>query len=504
MQHSGLGGGGFMLVRGPDGEYESIDFRETAPAAAFQDMYQGNAIGSIRSGLASGVPGDIAGLGYLHRKYGLLPWRAICNPAIHVARYGFPVTNDLARYMGYASSDGNNFLTEDPQWSMDFAPNGTLLGEGDILTRKRYANTLEIIAKKGAKVFYEGELANYTIAAVQAANGTMTIEDLSSYRIKTRKSLKTTYRNYTLYTTPSPSSGSVAFSILNTLSGYNMSDPNPILNTHLLSEAMRFSYAARSELGDPSYYDYMDDLEASMLTSDTAAKIRSRISPKKTFNVSHYYDKPHPHTHPHHPHHNSFLPENGGTSHIVTSDASGLSITLTTTVNLLFGSHLVVPETGVIMNNEMNDFSIPYTTNEFGFPPSPINYPAPGKRPMSSITPIILEHPNGTLFLSIGAAGGSRIITGTVQAILNVVDRGMTLKDALKEPRIHDQLMPDITTFEYSFDNITVAGFKAKGHNVTWVREGVSAVQGVMFDASTRTFDGESEPRQKNSGGLSC
>lgn len=268
---------------------------------------------------------------------------------------------------------------------------------------------------------------------------------------------------------------------------------------------MRFSYAARTELGDPSYYDYMDDLEASMLASDTAAKIRSRISTKKTFNVSHYYGKPHPHAHPKH-HHNypSFLPENGGTSHIVASDASGLSITLTTTVNLLFGSQLVVPETGVIMNNEMNDFSIPHTTNEFGFPPSPINYPAPGKRPMSSITPIILEHPNGTLFLSIGAAGGSRIITGTLQAILNVVDRGMSLKDALKEPRIHDQLMPDITTFEYSFDNTTVAGFKAKGHNVTWVREGVSAVQGVMFDSSTGTFDGESEPRQRNSGGLSC
>ncbi|KAF4614348.1 hypothetical protein G7Y89_g15388 [Cudoniella acicularis] len=174
QRYVGLGGGGFMLVRGSDGTFESIgaktrntatrtmltisDFRETAPVAAFEDMYQGNAEGSILSGLASGVPGDIAGLEYLHKKYGALPWRAVCNPAIHAARYGFPVTNDLVRYMGYATSKKNNFLVEDPQWAIDFAPNGTLLGEGDILTRKRYANTLEIIAEQGARAFYEGEM----------------------------------------------------------------------------------------------------------------------------------------------------------------------------------------------------------------------------------------------------------------------------------------------------------------------------------------------------------
>ncbi|KAG4416524.1 hypothetical protein IFR04_010318 [Cadophora malorum] len=488
MQHSGIGGGGFMLVRGADGTYESIDFRETAPAAAFQDMYKDNPMASVLTGLASGVPGDLRGLEYVHNRYGALPWRAVCNPAVHVARYGFPVTEDLVRYMYEATKDGNTFLTDDPQWAMDFAPNGTLLGLGETLTRKRYANTLEAVAKHGAKAFYEGDIAQYTINALQAANGTMTLEDLANYRVSIRDPISITYKGYNLYSCGVPSGGSVALSILKIIEGYtSTSDLN--LSTHRIDEAMRFSYAARGELGDPDFFNYMTAFEADMLRPKTAEKIRSRIDDERTKNVTDYNPKGYS------------MPENHGTSHIVASDRSGLSITLTSTVNLLFGSQLVVPETGVIMNNEMNDFSIPGVPNAFGFVPSPINYIAPNKRPLSSVTPIIVTHPNGTLYLTIGAAGGSRIITSTVQAIWHVLEHNMTLPEAIKEPRMHDQLMPAATTFEYLFDNSTVDSMRERGHNVTWVRPGYSAVQGVRR-LWNGTFEAASEPRQLNSGGL--
>ncbi|KAG9244084.1 gamma-glutamyltranspeptidase-like protein [Calycina marina] len=490
MQHSGIGGGGFMLVRDSDGRYESIDFRETAPAAAFENMYQGNVIGSVRTGLASAVPSDLRGLEYLHNKYGLLPWRAVCNPAVYIARHGFAVTEDLVRYMKAALSSENMFLIDDPQFSVDFAPNGTLLGLGDILTRKRYANTLEAIAEHGADAFYSGEIANYTISALQAANGTMTLDDLKNYKVTIRKPISINYRGYRVFSTGAPSGGSVALSILKIIEGYNMSDPAiQNLNFHRLDEAMRFSYGARAELGDPDFFDHMEDFEVNMLKSKRAAEIRSLLSDDHTQKPAAYDPKRY------------IIPESHGTSHIVTADTSGMTITLTSTVNLLFGSQLVVPETGVIMNNEMNDFSIPGVSNEFGFVPSPINYIRPNKRPLSSITPLIVEHANGSLYLSIGAAGGSRIITGSMQGVWHVLDHGMSLPEALLEPRIHDQLLPNIATVEYGFDNDTVDSLRSRGHNVTWVRPGFSAVQGVRV-LSNGTFEAASEPRQMNSGGL--
>jgi gamma-glutamyltranspeptidase/glutathione hydrolase len=190
-----------------------------------------------------------------------------------------------------------------------------------------------------------------------------------------------------------------------------------------------------------------------------------------------------------------------GTSHVVTADASGLAISLTSTVNLLFGSQLMVPETGVIMNDEMNDFSIPGTSNSFGFIPSPSNYIRPGKRPQSSISPAIVETPDGRLYMVIGAAGGSRIISSTIQNIHHVLDLGMTAPKALARPRLHDQLVPNVATFEYSYDNSTVAFMKNLGHNVSWVAPGQSSAQGIRV-LPNGTFEAAGEPRQKNSGGF--
>lgn len=351
--------------------------------------------------------------------------------------------------------------------------------------------------------------ANHTINALRAQNGTMTLDDLASYRVTIRSPISITYRGYSIYSSGVPSGGSVALSILKIIEGYNISSPYDLeLAMHRLDEAMRFSYAARGELGDPDFFSYMEAFEAKMLKSGTAERTRSRILDDRTMNVTEYSPDGNSHE----------MPENHGTSHIVATDSSGMSITLTSTVNLLFGSQLMVPETGmlltgeaisiwltvepgVIMNNEMNDFSIPGVRNAFGFVPSPTNYIAPFKRPLSSITPIIITHPNGTLYLTIGAAGGSRIITSTVLAIWHVLDHNMTLPEALAEPRFHDQLIPAQTTFEYAFANGTVDSMRARGHNVTWVGEHQSAVQGVRR-LWNGTFEAASEPRQVNSGGL--
>jgi len=280
-------------------------------------------------------------LEYLHHKYGVLPWEVVCNPAVHIARDGFPVTEDLVLYMGYAMSGGNNFLVEDPNWAVDFAPNGTLLKLNDTMTRKRYADTLEMIGRKGARAFYEGPIAKATIAAIQASNGTMTLKDLRNYNVAVRPPVKIDYRGYKLFSCGAPSSGSVALSTLKIIEGYDMSDKSLLnLSTHRLDEAMRFAYGAHNELGDPEFVKGMENFEAEMLKPSTAAEIRAKISDHHTKNVSEYNPKA------------LWSPETHGTSHIVTADASGMSITLTSTINLLFGSQVIVPETGMYRTSD--------------------------------------------------------------------------------------------------------------------------------------------------------
>jgi gamma-glutamyltranspeptidase/glutathione hydrolase len=482
-----------MLVRSANGTYEFIDFRETAPAAAFEDMYLNNEQASIEGGLASGVPGELRGLQYLHENYGKLPWATVLTPAVLVAREGWTVNEDLVSYMSRAA--GGNFLVNDPEFAKDFAPQGRLLTLNETITRKRYADTLETIALEGPDAFYTGPMAEATIRALQARNGTMTLEDLANYTVAIRQPSTITYRDYKLTACSAPSGGEVALSILKTMEGYtSVGDPSNInLTTHRLDESMKFGYGMRAELGDPLFLDGIDAYQTAMVSAETATEVRSRIFDNATFDVAYY-----------NPAGLESL-ETPGTSHIVTADHTGMAITLTTTINLLFGSKLVVPETGLIMNNEMNDFSIPNTSNAFGFVPSPANFIRPGKRPLSSIAPVIVEHLSSTLadafYVAAGAAGGSRIITATVQNLLHILDGGLTTADALAQPRIHDQLVPAQVSLESGFDSGTAAFLEQLGANVTWVAPGGSTAQGLRRLANG-TFEAAGEPRQKNSGGF--
>ncbi|KAH8904853.1 gamma-glutamyltransferase 1 [Coniochaeta sp. PMI_546] len=490
MYHSGIGGGGFMIVRSKNGSYENIDFRETAPAAAFEDMYNNNTNASLFGGLASGVPGELRGLEYVHQHYGILPWKKVVQPAIKTARYGFEVTADLVRYMDSVTPNGK-FLTDDPTWAIDFAPRGHRVRLGETMTRKRYADTLEVIAEEGAGAFYTGAIANATISALRKANGTMTLADLRNYTVAIRIPAQITYRGYKLSSCSAPAGGTVALSALKIVEGYSdFGDPASInLTTHRLDEAIRFAYGERGNLGDPTFSPNLTAYQASMLSGKTAAEIRSKIFDFTTQNVS-WYD----------PAGIESL-ETPGTSHVVTADANGMAVSLTTTVNLLFGSQLMVPETGVIMNNEQNDFSIPNTTNAFGYIPSPANFIRPGKRPLSSISPVIIETNDGKLYFVVGAAGGSRIITSTIQNVHDVLDQNMTTPQALAQPRLHDQLVPNQVSFEYAYDNSTVAYMKSLGHVVTWVAPGQSTAQGLRL-LPNGTFEAAGEPRQVASGGF--
>ncbi|KXJ96312.1 gamma-glutamyltransferase [Microdochium bolleyi] len=517
MHHSGLGGGGFAVIRDNDGGHHVIDYREAAPAAAFEDMYRGNVNGSIWGGLAAAVPGELRGLEAAHVKFGKLPWKQVVEPAAAVARDGYPVTEDLVRYMDagvqYA---GYNFLVEDASWAEDFAPTGRVLRLGETMTRKRYADTLLEVAKQGADVFYKGDIAEEMIALIQAANGTMTLRDLAEYEAVFREPLKVSYKdNYHLYTSGVPSSGAVLLNSLKIMEGYRDEvDANTTL--HRFNEAMRFAYGAHQVLGDPAYLSDVDSFEASLLSSHTAASIRKRILDNSTQPVSHYL----PDTGLEH----YYAAESHGTSHVVTADASGMAVSSTTTVNLLFGNLQMTPDSGIILNNEMNDFSIPGRRNEFGYAPAPANYIRPGKRPLSSITPVIIEDKaTGALIATVGAAGGSRIISSTTQVVWHLLGNGyvrrrrdqdrrvaekgetetkMTMLEAIREPRLHDQLMPDYTMFEWAFDNTTVADLATRGHNVVWVREGLSAVQGIRVLEAGEGFEAVGETRQRNSGGL--
>ncbi|WZH42417.1 gamma-glutamyltranspeptidase [Fusarium acuminatum] len=491
MYHSGIGGGGFMLVRDKEGNYEAIDFREAAPAAAYEDMYQGNVNGSIYGGLSVGVPGEVRGFDCLKLTNSQsLPWKTVLQGAIKVAHDGFIGEPFLSVFVEKTAKNHHNFFVEDPSWAEDFTKNGQLISEGDKMTRRRYAETLQAIADHGADVFYTGPFAESMVKTIQDSNGTITLDDYKNYEAISREVLQTEYKGYNVYGISSPAGGAVSLNILNTMNGYTHQDEDRNTTLHIYIEAMKFAYGARLRLGDPDFVEGVPELEHEMLNLTTAEKIRNKIDPRNTQDLKKYDP-------------NGIYSSNGhGTSHIVTADGDGMAVSLTTTVNLIFGSFLMDNLTGVILNNEMNDFSIPGVPNEFGFAPAEANFIRPNKRPLSSCTPLIVSDKDNSLFAVIGAAGGSRIISATTQVAWRILTSpSWSIKDAVREPRVHNQLLPNVLLVEKKFSQYDVPSLKERGHNITWVDEGLSSVQALTRD-SDGVFEVAAEPRQKNSGGV--
>ncbi len=432
-----IGGGGFMTVRFADGRKTFIDFRETAPLAATPDMYldrDGNVIRgrSTKGYLAAGVPGNVAGFELALAKYGTMKRAAVMAPAIRLARHGFVLQQGDADLFAIATRD----FREDAPAAAVFLRNGQPPAAGQRLVQGDLARTLERIARQGNPGFYAGPVADAIVAASTRGGGIITKADLARYRAEERAPVECDYRGYMILSAPPPSSGGVIVcEILGILEGYPLQEWGfrSARAVHYQIEAMRHAYVDRnSYLGDP---DFVRNPLERLLDRSYAAQIRAAIDPARA-GVSRDLK---PGVAPH---------EGTNTTHYSIVDKDGNAVAVTYTLNEWFGAKVMPATTGIIMNNEMDDFTTkPGAANIYGLVQGEANAIAPGKRPLSSMSPTIVSR-DGKPVLVIGAPGGSRIITVVLQVILNTVDYGMSLQEAIDAPRIHQQWLPETTFVE--------------------------------------------------------
>ena len=478
-----IGGGGFMVLHDDKtGKDVAIDFREIAPAKASRDMYldnQGNVIDgkSLFTHDASGVPGTVAGMEYALKKWGTMPLSKVLEPAIKLADKGFIVSDVLAQTLKEEKSTLG-------KWSASkaiFFKNGEPLKSGDLLVQKDLAKSLRLIAKQGAKAFYQGEIATKIAKEMQSHGGTMTLEDLKAYKVVERQPIIGDYRGYKVVTMPPPSSGGVhLIEILNMLEHYPIKEDgvNSAKNIHHMAESMKLAYADRSEyLGDPDFVK----IPVTGLTSkayanervktidDNKARLSSTIKP----------GKPQPY-------------ESDQTTHFSVMDKAGNAVAVTYTLNLNFGSGIVAEGTGILLNNEMDDFSVkPGVPNAFGLVGGTANAIEAKKRPLSSMTPTIVMK-NNKPWLVTGSPGGARIITTVLQSVVNTIDHEMNPAEAIITPRVHHQWLPDELRVEEGISPDTIKLLQDKGHKVV-TKAPMGRIQIIQADDSG--FYGYSDPR---------
>ncbi|UZJ53246.1 hypothetical protein CBS101457_002566 [Exobasidium rhododendri] len=485
MFSSGLGGGGFMIVRVPQectlaerlaglhhcSSKKVIDFRETAPAASHEDMFLKDAMLSRIGGLSVGVPAELLGLEEAYKRWGRLPWARLVEPSIRLAE-GTIVARELDRRLKVFGS----FMINDADWAPIFInqDTGALLQHGDTIRRPGYAGLLRAIARNGSKAFYEGEYAASMIDKIQSKGGIMTLGDLQSYKVRVSDAIEGQWKGRRVFTTPAPTSGPVLLSVLNILSGFKhwtRDGPLSGLSAHRIIEALKFGSAQRTRIGDPSFMNITSLRAISKIsTMKEADYLRSKLDDEHTHDLDYYeplFD----------------IRKSHGTMHLSTLDESGMAVALTSTVNLIFGSQVMDPVSGVIFNDEMDDSSTPGAPNAFGLYPSPYNYPEPGKRPLSSTAPTIIEHSDGSIYMTIGGSGGSRIYGSIVQVLLNT-DWGMDISEAIERPRIHHQLLPTSVSAETTTDDHLIDALRDRGHVVEMLDINIAAaeVQAVMCE----------------------
>lgn len=480
----GIGGGGFMLVSRPDGTVSALDYRETAPALAHRDLFHrdGAVVPELsrRGGLAVAVPGEVAGLEAARERFARLPRDVLMAPAIALARDGFPVGPHLARWIG---QNLTSLRTAPAIAAVFLDPAGNQWPEGHLIRMPALAATLERVASEGAAGFYHGPVADEIVTAVRNAGGILTAADLADYHPHWRHPLRGTYRGFEIFTMPPPSSGGVIVEILNILANDDLAalGATSPAYLHLLAEAMGSGFADRARwYGDPGF----SEVPVDRLTSPAyGTMLRSRIKPDSTLPQDRYGTAP-----------------DAGTSHLSVIDAEGMAVACTTTINTAFGSMLVAGDTGVILNNEMDDFaSAPGVPNTYGLIGAEANAVAPGKRPLSSMTPIIVRA-EGKPRLVAGGSGGPLIISATLQTMLGVLDFGLDPAAAIAAPRIHQQWAPPALITETELAPATVADLTARGHTIrrlpfTGAVQVVVARDGKLIAAADQRKHGGSAAR---------
>ena len=473
-----VGGGGFMVVRFPDGTAATVDYRETAPAAATRDMFLDSTGAFVpeRSqvgALAVGVPGAVAGLLHAHARWGRLPLAAVLAPALRLAERGFPLSRVEAATLDFFREPLAHF----PSTARAFVP-AVPYAEGDTLRQPDLANVLRRIRDRGRDGFYTGETARLIAAEMARNGGLVTLADLAAYRAVERAPVVGTYRGHRVISMGPPSSGGTA--LLQLLAAVEPFDVramgfNSSATIHLMAEAMRRTYADRSEwLGDP---DFVDVPVAGLVDTAYVRARMATFSPVRT--------TPSAGTAAGGPRR-----ESAQTTHYSVVDADGMAVSTTTTLNGPYGSMLVVDGAGFLLNNEMDDFAAaPGVPNQFGLVGSDANAVAPGKRMLSSMTPTVVEDPAGRLLLVVGSPGGGRIITAVFEAIVNVVDHGMSVSEAVAAPRVHHQWLPDVLFAERGAlardvaDNLRTRGWTVVEEAEYWSRVDAVLVQCDAVDA---------------------
>ena len=451
-----IGGGGFMTIRLHDGRQSFIDFRETAPQAATATMYQ-DANGNVIPGLSTrgyravAIPGTVAGLELARTKYGTRPRAPLMAAAIRLARNGFMLDHGDAMFLNQGADD----FSKDAPSTAIFVKQGGPWQKGDTFVQTDLGRMLQAISSKGPDAFYKGEIAERIVAASKANGGIMTLADFAAYRAVERPPVECDYRGYHIVSAPLPSSGGVVIcETLNILSGYPLAGLgfHSAQGVHYMTEALRRAYHDRNvNLGDP---DFIKADVARFISSDYAAELRTGIAADKAT-----------------PSLSLGLPGSGhegkNTTHFSIVDAQGNAVSLTYTLNDWFGARVTPAGTGILLNDEMDDFSSkPGEPNMYGLVEGVNNAIAPGKRPLSSMTPTIVSR-DGKLVIVLGTPGGSHIPTGVLQVFLNVVDHGMTITEAVDAPRIHAQWLPDVIYYEANaLSADTMASLVARGHKL--------------------------------------
>ncbi|KAG9458274.1 hypothetical protein H6P81_002782 [Aristolochia fimbriata] len=474
---SGIGGGGFMVFRSAQtGRTQAYDFRESAPLAASLNMYENNPKAKAEGALAMGVPGEIAGLHAAWVEHGRLPWRTLFQPAIKLATEGFLIGACLANYMGYSTDQ----IMADPGLREVLAPNGNILQQGDVCYNPKLADTLELIAEQGPEVLYNGGIGEKLVRDVQAAGGILTMEDLRQYKVEVTDAMRVDVMGYTILGMAPPSSGTAALAmILNILESYGDVDAaKSPLGLHRLLEAQKHMLAFRMNLGDPSFVNNTKYLSA-MLSHSFARHVQHMILDNTTFPASYYLAK-----------WSQLLDR--GTSHFNIIDADRNALSMTSTVNDHFGAGVVSPTTGILLNNEMDDFSMPTKGRTADvLPPAPSNFIQPKKRPLSAMTPIIILKDN-QLAGVLGGSGGAYIPPGVIQVFLNHFVFGMEPLEAVQHPRVYHKLIPNVAIYEdwtvYDGDHIllseeAVQFLASRGHVLSGLPRG-SGCQLLVHDLS--------------------
>eukprot|EP00092_Neocalanus_flemingeri_P032572 GFUD01035427.1.p1 GENE.GFUD01035427.1~~GFUD01035427.1.p1 ORF type:complete len:627 (+),score=232.88 GFUD01035427.1:244-2124(+) len=479
-QSMGIGGGFLMTIYLANGTAVSLVAREKAPAAASRNMFAGSMESSTVGPNSAGVPGEVLGYWEAKQRFGNpdIAWADLVQPSVDLCLTGITVSEHAARML----EKSKEAIKKDPGLRSVFVnkETGEVFKLGDVYNHTKLGDTLKRIAENNGTEFYSGSTALNLVADIARAGGMMTMEDLANYEVSWEDPVEAEipHTGYRLYSSPPPGSGAIMASILGISGGYSPSPPdkNRPLAWHRFVEACKFAYAKRSLMGDwrqEQLGEEVRELVGNLTSPDWWGEIREKISDQKTRDDPKQYGA------------EFYSVEDGGTSHTSILSPAGDAVSVTSTINLLYGSKFMSPSTGIILNNQMDDFSYPNILNSFGIPPSENNMVGPGKRPVSSMSPTVVVDKEGRVVAVVGASGGTKITTSVAQVLYRMLYLGQTVKEAVDARRLHHQLVPMEIKYEDGVTRWMVDGLASFGHKMSKKAVGGATVQAILVDSKT-------------------